>query len=176
MQIIRKPFDYAIFCREMSRRMPCQHGSAVPRRKGLKLNGSPWFRYQCRDCGAPLQPTQLKHEIVKAYEAEHGPVEPWDKDAEDAFHSESIRHSAEIRRSHAWDFDGWWHRYTLYLASPEWRLCRTRALERDRYTCRRCGVRPAKQVHHLTYERAGNEQLDDLISVCVACHGFIHNG
>lgn len=39
-----------------------------------------------------------------------------------------------------------------------------------------CGYEPWKplQVHHRTYERIGNEGLDDLIVVCPRCHMKIH--
>jgi hypothetical protein len=29
-------------------------------------------------------------------------------------------------------------------------------------------------VHHLTYERLGNEHLSDVIVLCLACHGKEH--
>jgi hypothetical protein len=31
-------------------------------------------------------------------------------------------------------------------------------------------------VHHLTYERVGYEDLDDLVSVCEDCHETVHQG
>jgi 5-methylcytosine-specific restriction endonuclease McrA len=43
-------------------------------------------------------------------------------------------------------------------------------LERDSYLCQRCQSKIAIQVHHLTYERLGHERLEDLISICLACH------
>ena len=32
----------------------------------------------------------------------------------------------------------------------------------------------AKQVHHLTYERIGKEQLEDLQALCPECHSKCH--
>lgn len=32
---------------------------------------------------------------------------------------------------------------------------------------------PQQAVHHLTYERIGHEDLDDLMAVCNPCHEFL---
>jgi hypothetical protein len=63
--------------------------------------------------------------------------------------------------------------YSEYLNSPEWKQRRAECLRMSKYTCARCGlVKPASQlhVHHLTYERLGNELPADLQVVCLACH------
>jgi len=69
----------------------------------------------------------------------------------------------------------WWEWYSAYLLSPKWHAKRAKVLARDRNTCRAegCG-KPATQVHHLTYERVGDELLDDLVSVCDDCHDKCH--
>lgn len=67
----------------------------------------------------------------------------------------------------------WWTWYNGYLASPYWLAKRQAVLERDDYTC--CGCKgEANQVHHLTYERVGREALEDLVSICAACHAYHH--
>jgi hypothetical protein len=63
--------------------------------------------------------------------------------------------------------------YAEYLNSPEWKQRRQESLRRAKYTCARCGrIKPAAQlhVHHLTYERLGNELPSDLQVVCLVCH------
>ena len=64
--------------------------------------------------------------------------------------------------------------YTAHLASPEWQLIRADKLARAGWLCERCGasgVRGAPlHVHHLTYERLGDEPPEDLLVVCPACH------
>ncbi len=175
MHVVSKPFDYLIFCREMSKRMSCQHGAAVPRLKGVKPNGSPWYRFQCAECGAPLQPTQLKHVIVRQYEENGGCVECWDTEAEHRFLSDVHKNAVEIREVYGWDNPSWWLRYDKYLRSPEWRSLRTQILTRDHYMCRLCSCSPATEVHHTTYERVGHERPDDLLSVCRSCHDAFHN-
>lgn len=64
--------------------------------------------------------------------------------------------------------------YQRYLRSPEWRKRRRAALERDRHACQWCGCRYRLQVHHLTYERFGNERLEDLVTLCDDCHKGVH--
>ncbi len=39
--------------------------------------------------------------------------------------------------------------------------------------CQKCGSGSGRrEVHHKTYERVGNERLDDLIVLCPECHEF----
>lgn len=63
--------------------------------------------------------------------------------------------------------------YREYLRSREWKEKRNERLRYDKYKCRECG-REAVTVHHLTYERLGNEDIDDLISLCRECHKAKH--
>jgi hypothetical protein len=67
----------------------------------------------------------------------------------------------------------WWANYQSYLASPEWERKRAKILAQGGYTCR-CGAR-ATQVHHLSYDRVGNEADSDLVGVCAACHAAEHD-
>lgn len=62
--------------------------------------------------------------------------------------------------------------YYRYLASPEWGAKRAAVLSRDGYTCQMCFRSRATQVHHLNYERVGDELLEDLVSVCRPEHGI----
>lgn len=69
--------------------------------------------------------------------------------------------------------DEWLRLHNEYLASSGWKSLRQRALVRDGGACQMCGE-PAKHVHHLTYKRWRQEQLFDLVSLCVACHEADH--
>jgi hypothetical protein len=63
--------------------------------------------------------------------------------------------------------------YHGYILSPAWRLKRAARLKRDGGRCVVCGDRAAN-VHHLTYERLGDEDVRrDLVSVCRRCHGLL---
>jgi Restriction endonuclease len=64
--------------------------------------------------------------------------------------------------------------YDEYLKTPEWALKRDQALERDGHCCRACNTRENLHVHHRTYMRRGNENLDDLTTFCQSCHEHFH--
>ncbi len=63
--------------------------------------------------------------------------------------------------------------YSDYLTSTEWKERRSLRLEHDGHRCQDCGE-SATEVHHLTYERIGEEQLGDLLSLCRECHRMRH--
>lgn len=65
-------------------------------------------------------------------------------------------------------------KYLAYLKSPEWRAKRVQVLARDKYRCFECGASGPLEVHHTTYKRIFNEDLDDLIALCPTCHDDEH--
>jgi 5-methylcytosine-specific restriction endonuclease McrA len=60
--------------------------------------------------------------------------------------------------------------YADYLDSEHWKARSNLARERDGRQCRDCGSKQNLNVHHLTYDRLGEERLDDLITLCRGCH------
>ena len=54
-------------------------------------------------------------------------------------------------------------------ASSQWKLIREKRLSTDNFLCVFCKCQ-AEDVHHVTYERAGNELIEDLRSLCKICH------
>ena len=72
--------------------------------------------------------------------------------------------------------------YKEYLKSPKWKAIAEQRLMIDGYTCQGCGSRGTAsnplQVHHLSYRYIGKEEnriFEDLVTLCDACHGQIHN-
>ena len=65
-------------------------------------------------------------------------------------------------------------KYLEYLASKKWQIKRQLVFERDNYKCQNCIENRADEVHHLTYERLFDEDLEDLISMCTNCHRKLH--
>jgi len=65
--------------------------------------------------------------------------------------------------------------YAEYLKTPEWMVTRKIVKQRAGYRCERCS-RPDTEwnVHHLTYERRGYEDLNDLVLLCRRCHEIEH--
>ena len=66
--------------------------------------------------------------------------------------------------------------YGAYLKSDSWKKRRKLVLERANNICEGCGLEPATDVHHLTYDHIGNEFLFELVAICRACHERIHIG
>lgn len=66
--------------------------------------------------------------------------------------------------------------YSKYIRSPAWRALRRQVVNRCGNTCERCHQWPVVNVHHLSYERLGSEDLKDLQGVCLKCHQEIHCG
>lgn len=63
--------------------------------------------------------------------------------------------------------------YREYLQSEHWMQFRAKILSRD-HGCRKCGSHKQLEVHHLTYDRLGEEQNTDVISLCHRCHKAMH--
>ena len=61
-----------------------------------------------------------------------------------------------------------------YLQSAEWYELRTLVFARDNYTCQSCGSKQSLNCHHIVYDRLGNENLEDLTTLCENCHTLLH--
>jgi hypothetical protein len=62
--------------------------------------------------------------------------------------------------------------YIVYINSVEWKEKSRRHLKN--YPKCECCNQKATEVHHLSYTRLGKESIDDLKSVCRACHEKCH--
>ncbi len=61
----------------------------------------------------------------------------------------------------------------LEYSSVRWRLLREQCLARDGHRCMLCNASGPLECHHRTYERAGEEFLSDLTTLCHACHDVV---
>ena len=75
-------------------------------------------------------------------------------------------------------------RYEEYLKTQFWHAKRDLAYKRSGFKCEHCGLEPPKEgsylpiifdVHHLTYERLGYEDQEDLQVLCRNCHRKVHS-
>jgi 5-methylcytosine-specific restriction endonuclease McrA len=64
--------------------------------------------------------------------------------------------------------------YQEYLQTPEWKAIREKKLKESGFRCQLCNQSGELNVHHRTYERRGNEELQDLIVLCRGCHETFH--
>lgn len=61
-----------------------------------------------------------------------------------------------------------------YYSSPTWAKKRSERLKLDGFKCALCGFTRALEVHHINYERFGDEDVSrDLITLCKKCHNEI---
>ena len=61
-------------------------------------------------------------------------------------------------------------------AKRHWRKIRRKVLARANHRCEQCGSVESLVVHHLTDERAGAEEMDDLRVLCRSCRTAVHGG
>ena len=64
--------------------------------------------------------------------------------------------------------------YEAYLCSKSWRKKQNAIKERCNNVCEDCHQYAMVDVHHITYENIGDERLDELLGLCVACHQRKH--
>lgn len=69
----------------------------------------------------------------------------------------------------SWEYSDANPQYRAYIHSKEWKAKREKRLGFDKGICCVCGGE-ATEVHHLTYDRFKNEDLNDLVSLCHECH------
>ena len=63
--------------------------------------------------------------------------------------------------------------YNAYIRSTAWKRKRQERIEAAKAVCENCGGK-AVQVHHVSYDRIGDEDDGDLKALCVECHDKIH--
>lgn len=64
--------------------------------------------------------------------------------------------------------------YQEYLTSAHWYSIVRRKRQSVNNQCEVCGSPHNLQVHHLAYERLGNEDLEDLQVLCLYHHAQMH--
>ena len=64
----------------------------------------------------------------------------------------------------------------LRLDANAYRQLHRQVLERDGWRCQNCGSMRGLQAHHSKFRsQAGDDAEHNLITLCQACHGSIHN-
>jgi len=65
-------------------------------------------------------------------------------------------------------------KYLEYISSPAWYWKRHEKLKLVT-SCERCGSQEQLEIHHRTYERLGDERMEDLEVCCNPCHFREHS-
>ena len=66
-------------------------------------------------------------------------------------------------------------RLETYMWSEEWSRKKGLKFREVGYLCEKCGETRNLEVHHITYDRLGHENLKDLQVLCRICHEFMHD-
>lgn len=80
-------------------------------------------------------------------------------------------HRARVRETRLRELG--YETYDAYLRSPAWRDVKDRYRASELPQVCMCGDAKV-QLHHTTYDRVGQERLDDLIALCKDCHDAAH--
>ena len=128
------------------------------------------LRWQCQSCGCLLS-NAVSHSLARPdtpdvnMEILTGFLDSGQRYAQNAIDQKAARarYTAELKE-----------RYAEYLESPEWRDKRRLVMFRAAGICEGCRLKPATQVHHLTYQNIGEEFLWQLVAVCRDCHERYH--
>jgi hypothetical protein len=148
----------------------CEHPSTELRCK-TATNGVRRYHEQCLRCGDYVRPVKAA-EIPPAVRDD---APAFDQELQDRWEKKKYADFGRRRDDAERAEDArWWQWYSTYLESPAWREKRRLVLARANGTCEGCAAARATQIHHLTYARAGNELLFDLVAVCQPCHQRAH--
>lgn len=133
-----------------------------------------FIREQCLNCGGCFNMNRPKS--FKNYSEKVNENIPFSRDSFEEYKSEKQNEAQliyEIVKTLKFQKSSYF-KYILHLQSDYWRNIRLKVMERDCHLCQECKECSATEVHHLTYERLGNELLEDLLAVCRSCHLKIH--
>lgn len=158
---------------EIPNHLKCPCSRTEIRRRTLR-SGVVIFALQCLSCGRQIRAVKKDSPEVQALTD----ARPFDETLQAAW-DERVRAFYQNRRlveqvQREQERADWWERYTAYLKTTEWRVKRQAVMTRANNWCEGCAMRPAVQVHHLSYAHMGNEFLFELVAVCLECHTRIH--
>ncbi len=148
------------------------------------VDSQPVVTFNCLDCGAELKPMNRRHLLrmhrsQKAHRGDQGDEPPTDLlcktcIAKRTEHANDQRRLDELRQQALLaDYRG--RPYAERRQTKEWAILKKQVHRRDGYRCRLCGRDDVElHVHHCTYENYAQERLEDLITLCNACHHDFH--
>ena len=147
-----------------------KENAGEPRKRQI-ANGTWQAGWHCQNCGRFVTRAFKSFSKVPEVIVDETIAQEFEKRCSE-FYSQRSRDFATKKQEESERWKRW---YSEYLSSNEWRQRRLKVLSRDKNTCQACLDSPATEVHHLTYERVGNEPLFDLVSICSSCHQKVHN-
>jgi hypothetical protein len=147
----------------------------------------PLMVFHCLDCGAELRAVSRRqrarmHDSLEALcrgegeDHHHGDLLCVACSQQRVDHDEKQRLLDDLRQQAL--LDEYRKRpYAERRQTKEWAIMKNQIHRRDRYRCRLCGRDDLElHIHHCSYANYGRERLEDLITLCKACHRRFHLG
>lgn len=144
----------------------CSHEESEIRKLTMS-NGKPQYVRQCLRCGHNMGAVRKDTLGIKILQ-----LASFDEDLRTDWSARRMQRYQDMRGQQDAE---WRQRYEAVIESAAWQKKRTKIFERDKGLCQACRLRPADQVHHLTYKHLGQEPLFDLVAVCLVCHTALHD-
>lgn len=145
-----------------------------------KSNGVVEYRNQCARCGSIVK--VIRHADVGSEMIAQG-IRPgstlpaWDESLRESWWQQRAERAQQQYSDQCKASDAeWWERYETHMKSSKWRATAAKVMKRAGGICEGCGIASPRHVHHLTYERFGDEMLFDLVALCPDCHQKLHPG
>jgi hypothetical protein len=156
-----------------------EHCCAQPKYVMIQLgikNGNRMQREACVNCknvNSVIYKKQSNFNALPYLTYENHLINKDKKQAErHSFYEEVKKYKENIK---ALNKQSWDKYYKEVLQSSEWKIKRKKVIKRCNNICEGCGEKPVQEVHHLTYDRLGQEFLFQLIGLCKNCHSKIHS-
>ena len=152
--------------KEHANNFKCDHKNTDTRK--LRVQGGAWqLVHQCLDCGERASSNALSQSAVNMAD-----VPEFDQELLNSNRENKNRAAKNIEDR--FDRNKWFESYDKYLGSDDWKDKRRLVMERAGNVCEGCRKRQAIEIHHITYDHAGNEFLFELVAVCEECHERLH--
>lgn len=166
----RKP-DYAAISESVDVEFACKHTHKIVRKK-LAADGAISIGHQCVRCGNKVGIAIKKASMMPAQVAA---LPVWDTQLESGFYAQKKKRFDEVFASETKRYaDIWQTAYAVYLKSPQWKRKRQLVMTRAQDICEGCREVKADDVHHFSYDTAGDEFLFQLAALCRKCHERWH--
>ena len=150
-------------------RTRCEHRSTLLVAVELSNGAPPQYKRICTDCGTRFNP--IAHTKLSESEKTEALRNAESLSAEGGSgRQETARKATQVMRLRLSEDP----RYLAYLESAGWKDRRSLVLLRSGWMCEGCGVRRARDVHHLSYAHLYDEFLFELVAVCRQCHERWH--
>jgi len=164
--------DYEHVYKQVIAETTCRHPTTAVRKR-FASNGAISIWNQCQKCGYAVGPA-IRKATMTAQAVDTLPT--WDDEIAKRFSKDRETYQQQMNEAERVRCVREWRRhYDVYLETPEWKRKRDLVMARAQEICEGCREAKAVDVHHLTYDDAGEEFLFQLVALCRKCHERWHS-